>query len=414
MLFLSAWYSKEVILLQIKYIQDNIEYGIQYDWKHIRKEYKKLNCPEDVYDPTLCPLETAKYFVGNSERNVGKTTNWLLLGMIMNRDYGTIIQYVRQTENMIMPKSLRDLFSTILKYKYIEKITDGQYNSVVYKSRRYYYALVDDAGKVIEQAAEHFMFCCDIEKEMDLKSSYNAPTGDLIIFDEFIGKYYYPNEFVHFCDLTKTIIRGRRSPIIAMLANTINPHSIYYNELEIYDDIQQMHIGQHKLITTEKGTKIYVELIGVTVEKKRKNTIINQLFYGFKNTMLGSITGDDWAVKCYQHIPEVPDDTDDDIQHVEVISRQVYIFHNSKLVRLDIVLHYTLGICVYCHWATRSYEDSIILTAADRQDSRYLYKLGTGDLERFLKQMKSENRFYYASNDVGSFVDSYLSYIAKL
>ena len=75
-------------------------------------------------------------------------------------------------------------------------------------------------------------------------------------------------------------------------------------------------------------------------ESKSKNTIINQLFYGFKNTMLGSITGDDWAIKCYQHIPEVPDDTDDDIQHVEVISRQVYIFHNSKLVRLDIVLHY--------------------------------------------------------------------------
>ena len=98
----------------MKYISDNPEYGIQYDWKKIRKEFAKLEIPQDVYDPTTAPLERAKYFVETSERNIGKTTNWLLLGMIMNDIYGTIIQYVRQTEAMIMPKALKDLFATIL------------------------------------------------------------------------------------------------------------------------------------------------------------------------------------------------------------------------------------------------------------------------------------------------------------
>lgn len=398
----------------IKYILDNPDYGIQYDWKKIRKEFAKLGIPKDVYDPTTAPLEKAKYFVETSERNIGKTTNWLLLGMIMNMIYGTIIQYVRQTENMIMPKALKNLFSVIIEYGYIELITEGKYNTVIYKSRRFYYALADESGKIIDQAAEHFMFCCCIEKAEDLKSSYNAPTGDLIILDEFIGKYFYPNEFVRFCDLVKTIIRGRRSPVIIMLANTINPHSMYYNELEIYDDIQEMQIGDHRLIETSRGTKIYIEIIGASVEKKRKNSIINQLFFGFKNPMLGSITGENWAIKCYPHIPEIPDEDDEEHEYITLISRQLYIYYNNKYVRLDIVEHYKLGLCVYIHWATRTYDDSVILTAADRHDPRYHYKLGGGKLERFIKKQFAENRVYYASNDVGSFVDSYMSFIAKI
>ena len=398
----------------MKYINNNPEFGVQYDWKKICKEFAKLEIPADVYDPTTAPLEYCKYFVETSERNIGKTTNWILLGMVMNKLYGTQIQYIRQTENMIMPKALKNLFAVILDYHYIEKITDGQYNSVVYKSRRYYYSLVDETGKIIEQAAEHFMFCADIEKSENLKSAYNAPFGDLIILDEFIGKYYYPNEFVRFCDLVKTIIRGRRSPIIVMLANTINPHSMYYNELEIYDDIQQMQIGEKRQVETARGTRIYIEIIGATVEKKRKNSIINKLFFGFKNPMLGSITGENWAIKPYPHIPELPDSDDEEEQYIEILSRQLYIFYNNKYVRMDIVCHYTLGVCLYMHWATRTYSDSIILTAENRYDERYRYKLGTGKLEKFIKRMFSENRVYYSTNDVGSFVDSYMSYIAKL
>lgn len=398
---------------KVKYINDNPEYGILYDWKKIRKEFAKLDIPADVYDPTTAPLEKAKYFVETSERNIGKTTNWLLLGMIMHEMYGTQIQYIRQTENMIMPKALKNLFAVILDYHYIDKITGGKYNNVVYKSRRYYYALTDDSGKVIEQAENHFMFCADIEKSENLKSAYNAPYGDMIILDEFIGKYFYPNEFVRFCDLVKTIIRGRRSPIIIMLANTINPHSMYYNELEIYDDIQQMAIGEHRLIETSRGTKIYIEIIGATVEKKRKNNILNQLFFGFKNPMLGSITGENWAVRCYQHIPETPDN-DEHNTYTEIMSSRLYIYYNNKYVRLDVIRHYELGLCIYAHWATRTYKDSIILTAYDRTDPRYQYKTGCGNVEKFVKNCFKQNRVYYASNDVGSFVESYMGYIAKL
>lgn len=398
--------------MKVSYIKGNKEYGIKYDWNHIKKRMKKLGIPDDVFNPASCPLEYCKYFVDVSERNIGKTTNWLLLGMIMNDDYGTVIQYVRQRDENITPKYTKDLFNTILEFDYVSKVTNGKYSSVFYKSRRWYYCNTDENGKPIDIAPEHFMFMCSVEKREDLKSGYNAPTGDLIIFDEFINKYYYPNEFCEFADLTKTIIRGRRSPIIAMLANTINPHSPYYNELMIYDEIQSVRTGESKLITTPKGTKIHYCKIGATIEKRKKNNIINQLFYGFSNPLLASITGDDeYAIKSYQHIPELDEEKK---ETVETISRLIYIYYNNKYVRLDVVSHSTLGICIYIHWATRTYDDSVILTAEYRYDNRYLYRYGTGNLERFLKRMIAENRIYYATNDVGCFVENYFNYVKML
>lgn len=388
----------------IKYIQGDKENGIEYDWKLIRKEYKKLECPPDVYDPSELPLNQAKYFVCLSERNVGKTTNWLLLGMVMNKLYGTEIQYIRQREDMIMPKSLKDLFSTILRYNYIEKLTDGEWDCVFYKSRRFYYARSDDSGKITDVAPHHFMFCCNIEKGDDLKSSYNAPLGDLLLFDEFVGKYYANNEYIAFCQLAKTIIRDRRSPIFAFCANTINPHSPYFNEIEIFDTVQHMVQGDKEIVKSSKGTIIYVELIGATIERKRKKSIVNQLFFGFKNPLLGSITGESWSIDNYQHIPEITEDEPEP----QILSRCLYIYHSNKYVRLDIVQHVNLGICIYAHWATKTHEDSVILTVEDRFDKRYRYGLGSGRIEKFIRKCYAENRFYYATNDVGCFIENYI------
>ena len=203
-----------------KYINDDIECGIDYDYKKVKKLFKKLGCPEDLFDPFPALMSGCRWILDLSERSVGKTTQWLLVGMCMFRLYGTIIQYVRQFEDMIMPKASSDLFATILKYDYVTKLTDGEYNTIVYKSRRWYFAYMDtETMEITRTCPDHFMFSCSVDKQQQLKSSYNCPTGDLIIFDEFVGKYTPVNEFVEFCDLTKTICRDRQSPRFVLLAN---------------------------------------------------------------------------------------------------------------------------------------------------------------------------------------------------
>ena len=180
--------------------------GIIYDYSAIRKEFRKLKIPTEYYNPSKSPFDKCKWFINLSDRSTGKTTNWLLFGMTMNKLYGTVIQYVRQTNDMITPRNSKNLFDTILDNNYVSKLTEGKYNTIVYKAKRWYYAKSDENGEIVEQKNTHFMCMLSIDNAENYKSSYNAPYGDLIIFDEFIGKYYYRNEFVRFNDLLKTII----------------------------------------------------------------------------------------------------------------------------------------------------------------------------------------------------------------
>lgn len=395
---------------KIKYINGDVNHGIAYDWNKIRKEYAKLKCPDLYYNPCTAPLEEYKYFVEYSMRSVGKTTGWLLLGMVMHEMYGTVIQYLRQTEDQIAPKTTKDLFNAILANGYVQKITKNKYNSIYYNARRWYYCNVDEAGKVVEVAPEHFMNGLVVTRSYDYKSGYNAPAGDLIIYDEFVTPYYYPNEFVYYCDLVKTIIRDRLSPICVMLSNNIDKEASYYSEMEIYDEIQHLQPKEHTGKTTSQGTRIYIEYIYAPEEKIKHLKDQNSNYFGFKNKQLGSITGEDWSIKPRQHIPPFarPDTPD-----IEYIMRNIFVYHHERYLRLDIVLHEKLGLCCYVHRATKTRENSVILTLENRFDNRYHYGLGPRKLERMLQKLRQENRFYYESNDVATFLDAYINEWAK-
>ena len=105
-----------------KYIDDDKQKGILIDWKKARKDYKKLNIPDYLYNPCREPLEKAKHHIILSQRSSGKTTNLLILGMILNKNHGIIIHYIRSREDYISNKHIKDLFSTIQSFGYIEKI----------------------------------------------------------------------------------------------------------------------------------------------------------------------------------------------------------------------------------------------------------------------------------------------------
>ena len=406
------------------YINDDINKGINYDWKALRRDFAALGVPEYVYTPVNCPFEKSHIFVNMSDRSVGKTTNWLLLGLCMWKRYGTILHYMRSREDMITPKALKDLFSTVVEHGYIEKITDGKYNNVFYRARRWYFARISESEEIAEISENHFMFCCSVDKSENLKSSYNCPKGDFILFDEFIGKYYPPDEFIFALDTVKTIIRDRISPVLIFSANTIDKNSPYFNELEIYDDIQTMTQGEKRLLTSSGGTNVVVEIVGQNDERQKRRSLVNKLFFGFKNPRLAAITGADWSMKYYPHIPPQVKTIHRDIENVTYLAQNIYILHNSKLVRLDIVDNEKRGLCAYCHWAGLAekdgikdfYEDSYIFTAGEILDTRYHFKFGdlSAPLPKFLWGLYKQNKFFYSKNDVGAFVESYINYCNRL
>lgn len=389
---------------KLEYIGNDINNGIKIDYKKVNEYYKKLKCPPEFYNPTKTPFDKCKWVVNMSERNTGKTTNWILWGMCANWLYGVEIQYLRQNEESIAPKNIRDIFRPILLNGYVGKVTAGKYNSITYKARRWYYCNTDETGEVVEIAPDYFMIDLVVSKSIDYKSSYNSPKGDLVIFDEFIGNYYLPNEFIMLCDLLKTIFRERQSPIVVLLANTVNKQSTYFHELSIYDKIQNMKLGDSLLVTTPKGTNIYVEIItrGKYIGKR---SIVNKLFYGFNNPLLASITGDGWSVYNYPHITDI---------EASLVFRNYYISHNNKYINLELYTSGSLGMFVKVHESTKIYDDSIIYTINNITSRNERYKYGYTRIDSILWSLYTRNKWYYSTNDVGDVVHDFVSQAKKL
>lgn len=394
----------------IKYINGDPEKGIQYDWRKIRKKLKELGIPCEYYNPGTAPLELIQWFVEISERAVGKTTGWLLLGLIMFQLYGTVVIYTRSRRDMIAPKNAISLYNVIKANDYISKITHDRWNTIVYDKRKWYLAYIDVNGNIAERCDKYCCRMVSIDEAANLKSGFNEPSGDLIIFDEFIPvseRYSVPNEFVQFIDLCSTVFRLRECPKIVLLANNINKYNQYFYDLEIAERVSEMQISENCTYTTDKGTKIYIEFIGAPKVYRTKKQNWIRLFCGFKKPELASITGEStWAVRCYQHIPTKTDTGESD--KIKIIFGKLYIFYNNKYVRLDIVENPELGICIYAHWATRVYKDSIILTNEPLFDNRYVYGNAAGtNLGHLLDSIFKSKKIYFASNDVGTFVESY-------
>lgn len=400
--------------MQVKYIDNDMSKGVLYDYDLIIKEYKKLKIPKDYFNPTHLPFNKSAYFHLMSIRGTGKTTNLLLLGMVQNKLYGTIISYIRQTENQIMPKFTSHLFNVIIENGYIEKITDGKYNNVTYKSRRYYYCKTNDKGDIEDVCPNYFMVLLAVDKWQDYKSTFNEPLGDVVIFDEYISDVYRPNEFPHLMQVLSTIFRDRESGKVYLLSNTINKESVYFIEFEIYKELASMDFGDWKLIKSSHGTMNYVEIIKSTDGKDKKRKITKQLYFGFNNPQLASITGSClWATKEYQHIPTnkelfKEDEITKEKNTLDTLIGNYYLSHLGKYIRLRLCYSSVYGIMVLVTRATNIYDDSIVYSLDNMENPRCRYAIGYDKIDKLIWRQYSRNRFYYQDNDLGNFIDNYL------
>lgn len=375
----------------------------EWDWNLIRKEWKKLGMPKDVaYDPFHIPFKVKDinhcgYYMLISKRGVGKTTTMVLLGMILFKLYGVQIQYIRQNQDMLKPKFAQELMSTILSCGYIEKLTEGRWNYAYYYANKWVFANIDESGHITEKTQIHFMYTLSIDQSFTYKSNYNAPNGDMTIFDEFIGKRYTPNEFVYYMDILSTIIRKRAGVLNILLSNAIDEYSEYFDEFEINDQIRKMKRGDCDIAVTPGGTKIYIELI----DHNDKNAArLNKEYFGFKNPRLHAITGSgEWNVPIVKHY-----DYDDEL---ELIDRKHYIKMGLNLVNLSLYQSEKYGYIVRVRKATKIYDDSTIYTMDEIEDERYRKGRGWTNVDKFIWLLLARDKWHYATNSQKNFVDKY-------
>ena len=367
------------------------------------KEYRKLGVPEGLFDPTECPLNIAKYFTIITERASGKTTNVLLYGLVCNKLFGTVIQYIRRDDSMLAPKNANSLMETIIYNGYVEKLTGGKYNNMIYKSRRWYYCRYEE-DVLVETAKDPCVQCLSVDNSEVYKSSLNQPNGDFIVFDEMCSRRHLPDEFILFCDILSTIIRSRTEGItIWMLGNTIDRYDYYFDELEIADYMKYLQIGENALVKTSKGTPIYIEVF--SPKKRTMKEKVNLIFFGFKNSKLNAITGEDWLIVPYQHI--------DRCDEREIIDRSHFIVYENNLIQLDIVNSEKYGVHVIAHKSTNTEYEGIYYTTDHLKDIRYRFRYGFSPVDRMIWTLYDRKKFFYATNSDAAIVQKYVNVADK-
>ena len=288
-----------------KYIDNKPLNGIKIDFKKVNKEFDKMmrkcNAPAGLYDPTTLPLNEANWFVLMSERSSSKTTQCLLYALLIYKLYGVNFCYVRQRKNNITKSMYVKLFNVIndTTFNYCGYLTDGQYTHLGVTTTKdvYFY----DAEE--KQSNEPVGVLMDIEEYDRYCSTFNTTKHDIIIFDEFSWGKYMQDEFLHFCQLIATIRRERISVKIIMLSNTISPYNQYLQELGISTQLAKMKKGQHAVITSQLGTKVYCALLDVEMHKTKEFDRKALSYFGFANESLRALYGGEWEIKGFKHLP---------------------------------------------------------------------------------------------------------------
>lgn len=378
--------------MSTKYYNNSATYGIQYDWNLIDKEWDGLKVPAGYYSPLEAVSQGARWMLAASVRSVGKTTQVLLLGMILNKLYGTQICYLRSRDSEIAQSLSEELFNTICSYeggRYIEYCTNGYYNSVYYHWRKLYYCRRDSDGKILEKMTIPFMYFMSCDKWMNYKSTLNIPLGDFIVWDECVSDRY-DNDFIKFCDIIKTIGRDRLSLHMFLLCNTINVTAPIYRELEISKQITSIRPGHGRMCFSTRGQKIWVDMCDVILKKHRQ--AFNEMYMGFNNPKLNAITGDDagWAFDCVPHI------TRD--ENKEIVNRDISISYHGEMLGINICSSDKMGSFIEVHPLTKRRKILFVLDdVIDRTEQRGVPRTLYSTLSTFDKR----GLIFYADNLTG-------------
>lgn len=398
----------------MKYINNEVIKGYEWNWEKYYKEARKLvkevmgDSFETIYFPEW---DDCMWDMFLSERASGKTTNLLIIHLFAWKDGRMKCEYIRRKKSEVAPSNAEELYSTIKEFHYIEKIFKGEYNDIIYRREKKGWYLVhrDEDGNIDKECSDEVchMHSLDVSPE-STKSTYNSPKGDFILFDEAIpiNGITTEDEWIALCQLLSTITRLRVSCKYYILANTISTYSHIFHELEIYDVVNEMEIGESRIVTSSRGTRVSVTFIALNMEATKQKRDINLLKFGFRNPRLSSIIGGEkLETRNYPHLPRKEENEERTQEPIHI-----YLAMYGKRYRLELWDSDVIGEYIYVREThTKPREDAIIYTIDTPKSKQERYGMGIGDnLDKYIWNMYEWNRFYYTYNDIGTALEHYV------
>ena len=113
----------------MKYYNDSKMYGKIIEWNKLINKLWKMGIYSKGLENIWYPHHNINKNIYNvivSERSIGKTTNILLLGMLANVEYGTIMHYIREDTRQVVQSKISNIFNTIINLGYVDTITNGR------------------------------------------------------------------------------------------------------------------------------------------------------------------------------------------------------------------------------------------------------------------------------------------------
>lgn len=389
--------------------------------KKARALYKSLGVPETMpnndkvtlFDVTKRPFECQGWNMFISPRNKGKTTSILLTALCYNWLYGWTFAYLRTLQTMTVEKSMITLFGVINDYKdenglnYIEKITEGRWNRVIFKrnTKKFHFAKIDGQGTITEQSEQILGHVLAIEIQDVYKSSFADTNCNFIIYDEFIDPFYRSWVFENLMNLISTIKRSRDA-LIFLSANILDRDYPIFYDFDLVDIVRYIKLGDHEILTTPIGTRLWLEVVAIDEHHTEKAPITEDIkkYFGFSSKKLEGITGLTWSYKEFPHAPK----QQNDFELLESDER-IYLEYYTNQLQMDIV-KYQGELYLFVHRFTGDMkENRLVYTNNITIDSRYCYGFGDGNkLDKLIFGLALHGKVFFGDNRSGSIFQKYL------
>lgn len=370
----------------------------------VRKRLGGAKTPPFSFIDLVEEYPDATYYLAFGERVGGKTYSALDYALADWAINGNRMVYIRRRDAAVKQSKAETLFDPFIQNGYIEFITDGKYNSVMYYARKWYFCKTDETG-ARQKAEEPFAYSISMAQVEDTKSSsyINVKT---FLFDEFITRnLYYNNELALLANIISTVVRGESGAKVFMAGNTVNKHCPYFSEMGLKHALD-MKPGTIDVYTYgDSRLKVVVQRTKPGLEGKESD-----YYFAFDNPRLKMITDGAWEVDVYPHLPEkyLP----------KQVRRSFFIKFDTDVLKCDIVKgHSGSYIYIMPHTSEIKYPDKELIYSPEydvRRNWRRNIMLPVYPIEKYIYQLFRTDKVFYATNTVGEVVRNYLIYCGRV
>lgn len=356
---------------------------------------------------------------------IGKRKNGKSYGALKRaiKEYATKKRtsfYLRREKEDIKTQGMSTLFSAHIKNGLVEKYTNGEYNTIIFYNKNWYFAkskIDKETGiETITRSKTPFMYALALSAAEQYKSSLSDPDCYTIIFDEVLATAdaYLPGEWALFVSIYSSLKRDKPDSefVCYMIGNTLNPFCPYFRNMGI-NKIYEQKKGTIQIYNFAGSFKMAVEL--TREEGPANSKLTDGFFWAFDDPTIKMSRDGDWELENFPLMKETDAGEFLDTITPENSIFRFYIIFDDETVMCTVVDD-KKGIYCLCHTTNKQlrqkdYENELIYCATPsiRPNIRDTFQQPRDDLDKRINRLYNLNLFRYDENFTGIIVKNFLN-----